>query len=81
MLVLPLLASRNESVDEGCSLDMVRDYLQLECSYLYTSSAPELCAEFIIELYGLDKASDGRDRIISLIDFTGKYNISIIVIL
>lgn len=69
--IAPMIMARNESLDDGCSMEMVKDYLHQHCVLKYTTQAPELCVDFIISLYGLDQAVDERDRAIRLTNMAG----------
>ena len=72
LFVFPMIAARNQSIDEGCSMEMVTEFLQGFCSQSFTTQAPELCADFIIREYGLDTAVDERQRTIRLSLFVGR---------
>ena len=73
LVLFPMLQARNESIDDGCSMEMAKDFLTQYCIMTYTDQAAELCADYIIRLYGLDEAVDRRDRIIRLSLFTGRF--------
>ena len=70
--VFPMVSARNESTDDGCSMEMVTEFLSQFCSHTFTTQAPELCTEFIIQQYGLDTAADGRERAVRLSYLFGK---------
>lgn len=72
LLVASQLRQRNESLDDGCSLEMVTESLMGACSLYVTDQAPELCAHFYIQAYGLDTAEDNKERTVRFGYLLGK---------
>lgn len=66
------LAQKNETFNDGISLDSSTEYLTLICRLVLTDQAPELCANFLVNLYNMTDANP-RERLIRLSYVMGKY--------
>lgn len=67
---------RNQSVANGMTLDLVRQYLQHSCETRYTPLSPGLCVDYIIGLYRLDRVRSDRERMVRLSYFMSEYELS-----
>ena len=65
------LAQMNKSLDDGCSAEDLKPFLQMICSMLVTKESPELCAYFVSKEYGIDEASNDIDRVMGFTEFAG----------
>ena len=66
------------SIENGISLDFVKEYLPFACSHWFAPHSPEFCADFIINNYKLDTAEDDKDRLLRLRDFLGELTKSVV---
>ena len=74
LVVYDLLLALNKTVDEGLSLEIVRDYLVLRCESTITKYSARLCAHFVIKTYGLDEEGiDDKERVLRLRDSLSKH--------
>ena len=74
LVVYDLLLALNKTVDEGLSLETVRDYLVLRCESTITKYSARLCSHFVIKTYGLDEEGiDDKERVRRLRDFLSKH--------
>ena len=68
----PYLQALNKVVTNGCSLADMRSLLTgIICPRFFTSQAPELCAEFIIDTYNMVGSTNDTERVIQFIKFGG----------
>mgnify|MGYP001800430031 CR=1 FL=1 len=68
----PYLQAKNKSVTDGCSLSDMREILTSNvCPTYFMTQAAELCAEFIIDTYGMDGSINDTERVIQFIKFAG----------
>lgn len=66
------LKKRNESIDEGCSLSHMREFLATEfCTPAISDLTPELCADYGVQHYDLINCTD-IERVRRYMGFTSK---------
>ena len=65
-------AMKNETIENGVSLDLAKEFLHFMCSTQYSKQAPQLCVEHIVYTYRLDKAKNDIQRARRLSFFLGK---------
>ena len=54
-------AASNRSIANGVSLQLAKDYLRVKCSSL-TPQSVELCVNFLISTYRLDRIRSDKER-------------------
>lgn len=60
--LLGFAAMRNQTIDNGLSLDLAKQFLQSTCSSSYAPMSPGLCVEHIVGLYRLDRTRSDKER-------------------
>ena len=61
---------RGESIENGVSLELTKDYLKHKCAAL-TPFSVELCVDFIINTYRLDRTRSDKHRAVRLSYYLG----------
>ena len=61
----------NYSIAEGVDNAFTKDYLIYRCKTQYAPQSPNLCADYITNVYKLNEAADDRDRAVRLVEFLG----------
>ena len=67
------LAQMNKSLDDGCSAEDMKPFLQMICSMLVTKESPELCAYFVSKEYGMEDAKDDYERAKQFAQFASEF--------
>lgn len=71
----PFLQLHNASLENGCSLELMNQFLKVFCSMSFPHELPNSCAEFIFDLYGMGSAGDDMERVRQYVEFAGEYRI------
>ncbi|XP_067929974.1 bile salt-activated lipase-like [Watersipora subatra] len=65
-------AMTGRTIEHGISSSFTREYLTSACPRWFTPFSAELCADFIINNYGLEEVDDDKERLLLLKRFLGE---------